>query len=108
MAVAELAVAMPALVVVLLCALTGIGVGIDKVRCVDAARVAVRVAARGDAVSVAVGAAQRAAPAGARVSVSAGPDLVTVTVRSARAGPGGLGSFVVDATATAAREASSP
>ena len=48
MVTAELAVAIPAVVLVLAMCLAGVTAGIDQIRCVDAARVAARSAARGD------------------------------------------------------------
>ena len=48
MATAELAVALPSLVLVLALALAALDLGIAQVRCVDAARVGARLLARGE------------------------------------------------------------
>ncbi|HYN30075.1 MAG TPA: TadE family type IV pilus minor pilin [Dermatophilaceae bacterium] len=80
MATAELAVAMPALVVVLALALGCVRVGIDHVRCVDAARAGVRLLARGEPAPAALAEARGLAPAGATVAAGSSGDLVTVEV----------------------------
>ncbi|GAA1146987.1 hypothetical protein F4556_003834 [Kitasatospora gansuensis] len=102
---AETAVALPALV--LLCALLvwGVVTAAAQIRCVDAARVGARAAARGDGNAGAL--AQAAAPAGARVSVATGGDTVRVTVEAPSPAPGRLGgalSVRLHAEAVAARE----
>ena len=48
MATAELAVVLPAVLLVLAVALSALGLAIDQIRCVDAARAGARAAARGD------------------------------------------------------------
>lgn len=78
---AEIAVALPALLVLLALALGVLTLAIDGIRCVDAARVGARAAARGDPGAEA---ARRAAPAGAAVAVGRQGDTVTVTVRAPR------------------------
>jgi len=104
MATAEFAVALPALALVVLCSLGGLGAAIDQVRCVDSARLAARSLARGDAVAAATAAALSAAPAGAAVDVTSGSDRVAVVVSVRRALPGlGLG-WTIRASASAARE----
>ena len=91
-ATAEAAVALPALMVVLgLC--IGAVVTVDgQLRCVDAARAAARVAARGDSDAAAGRAAREVAPSGAQVRVQhRGPDVhvtVAVTLRAGRWLPG--------------------
>jgi hypothetical protein len=82
MVTAELAVAIPSVVLVLAFCLVAAKAGVDQIRCVDAARVASRAAARGDdpARVRALGAA--AAPDGASVQVD-GVD------GAAGGGPGG-------------------
>ena len=85
MASAELAVAIPALVLVLAVALMGLRLGVDTLRCTDAARVGARVAARGEGVGAVRSAVLRDAPAGSAVSVSYAAGLVRVAV----AAPGG-------------------
>jgi hypothetical protein len=91
---AELAVALPG--VVLLCAVllfAGQAV-IGEVRCQDAARAGARLAARGDSVPAVVGEASRRAPPGAEVRVvRSGPDVrvdVTAPLRGVGAGWAGL------------------
>lgn len=103
-ATAEAAVALPALVVVLLIAV-GAAVTVDgQLRCVDAARAAARVAARGDADAAAARAGAEVAPRGARVTVvhHAGDVQVTVavTLRAGRWLPG----VPLQARATAEQE----
>ena len=79
-ATAELAVGLPALVLLVLAALSAVGAMLTQLACVDAAREAALVAARGGAGPAA---AQRLAPDGATVSVSSDGSVVraTVTVR---------------------------
>ncbi len=87
MVTAELAVALPALVLVLVVALSAVTTVLDQVRCVDAARATARALARGEASGAAVGEGQRLGPPGAvfAVSSSAGSVEVAVTSRAAPA-----------------------
>ncbi|MGV0626097.1 TadE family type IV pilus minor pilin [Mycolicibacter minnesotensis] len=80
----EAAFALAALVVVLVVCLAGISAVSAQVRCIDAAREAARLAARGDTPAV-TAVVRRIAPAGAVVRLHAEGDLVvaTVTARSA-------------------------
>ncbi|MBW0012290.1 TadE family type IV pilus minor pilin [Mycobacterium sp.] len=71
--------AIAALVVVLVLCLAGVTAVSMQVRCVDAAREAARLAARGDERS-AVGAARRLAPVGARIQLRRDGDFVVATV----------------------------
>ena len=105
MATAELAVVLPALVLVIAAGLTMVSVVLAQVRCVDAAREAARAAARGESADVVRSAAVRAAPAAASVEVGSAGEQVRVTV-SARAGRVGglLPAFHVSASAVALRE----
>ncbi|TQJ49306.1 TadE family type IV pilus minor pilin [Phycicoccus sp. SLBN-51] len=80
MATVELAVAMPSVLLVLGLALAALSAGADQVRCVDAARAAARLAARGEPSGQAVTAAERLAPSGSEVRVTPGPTDVTVVV----------------------------
>lgn len=80
MASAELALAMPVLVVVLALALAGIELGMQQVRCIDAARSAVRLMARGESPPRVLAAAALAAPSGAAVSTGKSGGNVSVTV----------------------------
>jgi hypothetical protein len=99
---AELAVGLPALVLLLLAGLTAVLVVLTKLECVDAAREAARAAARGDSGVTAGG---RVAPRGATVSVGPDGDLVRVTVRAAVRPLGShLPGFSVSATAVALPE----
>ena len=102
-----------ALVLPLLVALTAalcwlLGVGAAQVRTVDAAREAARVVARGEDEGTATALAQRIAPEGAVVAISAGEVEVRVRVTAQVDGPGGLlGALpgaTVDSTAVAAPE----
>jgi len=93
---AELAVALPAVVVVLLLIL-GLGAAsMAQVRAVDAARTAARLAAIGDDDGALVAAAQRLAGDGARVGVVRDSPWVTVSVRV-----GVVAGFEVGASASA-------
>lgn len=71
--------AIAALVVVLVLCLAGIAALSMQVRCIDAAREAARLAARGDRHS-ALDVARRIAPAGARIQVHRDGDFVVATV----------------------------
>lgn len=104
MATAELAVAIPAVVIVLALCLGGISVGIDQIRCVDAARLGARALARGDAGAAARDVAGRAAPPGAAVSLDNGGSQVRVTVSVRRSVVGLVKGFDVTATSVAERE----
>ena len=75
----EAAIALASITVVLVLALAGVLAVGAQVRCVDAAREAARLTARGEGERALVVAGQ-VAPAGAQVSVQAGPDLITVRV----------------------------
>jgi Flp pilus assembly protein TadG len=104
-ATAEIAVALPALVVLVAAGMTAVSVLTAQLRCVDAAREAARAAARGEAASVVRSLAQRSGPADAEVRVSSGGREVEVTVSAeARAVGGLLPSFRVRASAVALRE----
>lgn len=82
MVTAELALTFPAVVLVLVICLSAVSWGVDQVRCVDAARVAVREIARGETQERAVGRAERTAPEGASIVVARSGGDVTVTVAS--------------------------
>jgi Flp pilus assembly protein TadG len=79
-ATAELAVALPALVFVVLLAVSAVAVMTAQLRCVDAAREAARSAARGETTAVVRDTARRVAPAGAGVTVTSTEDRVSVMV----------------------------
>lgn len=106
MVTAELAAAIPALVLMVFVALSALTTVTDQVRCVDAARATARALARGEEQSAAVVVGKRLAPPGASFAVSGSAADVTVVVRG-RAAPG-LGWLGSRATpmgrAVAARE----
>lgn len=82
MATVELAVALPALVLLLVIVLSAITTVLDQVRCVDAARATARAIARGDGPSAAVGHGRRLGPPGAVIVVTEPGGLVEVHVSS--------------------------
>jgi Flp pilus assembly protein TadG len=88
MVTAEFAVALPALVLVVLAALGGITVVTAQLRCVDAADVAARMAARGETLPAVRAVALPGAPAGADVTVVTAGDMVTATVQARVSAPG--------------------
>ncbi len=80
---AEMAAALPVLVLLLAVALSAVGAVTAQLRCVDAAREGARAAGRGEPPARVVNLARQVAPPGAAVHVrSAGPDTVSVSVRS--------------------------
>lgn len=104
MVTAETAVVLPVLLLVLAGAVSAVTVVGAQLRCVDAAREAVRAAARGEEPAEVVALARAAAPDGARVTVSGGDgDDVAVTV-SAVVAPLGLGALSVEVEAGAVAE----
>ncbi|HET7398706.1 MAG TPA: TadE family type IV pilus minor pilin [Intrasporangium sp.] len=90
MVTAELAVALPGLVLMLALCLAGLVAAADQLRCLDAARLASRAAARGDAPAVVRGLALRAAPPGASVAVNRRGHDAHVEVRAVTGGWGGV------------------
>lgn len=94
MVTAELAVTLPAVVLVLGVCLAGISAGIDQIRCVDAARLGARSVARGDSEVASRAAALSAAPAGAVVAIESRgggrTGVVTVVVEARAGGWGGV------------------
>ena len=110
MVTAEFAVVLPAVVLVLALSLGALGLAMDQVRCVDAARAGARAASRGDSDGAVMLVTRRAAPSGALVSISTSGDLVEVSVVSR---PRVAGSLLptwlhASSTASAARELSDP
>jgi hypothetical protein len=105
-ATAELAVALPALVLLLSVALGGIDAVLQHLRCVDAARDAALAAARGEDGDAA---ARRVAPRGASVTVWVDGDTVRARV-SVRVSPlgGHLPAVTVDGEAVAEVEPGGP
>ena len=104
-ATAELAVALPSLVLVVAAGLTAVAAVTAQLACVDAARAGARAAARGEPDAVVRARATAAAPRDSAVTVDRADGLVAVRVRSAVAG-GLLPELRVDASAVAADEAS--
>lgn len=103
---AELAVGLPALMLLLFAGLTAVSAVTTKAQCVDAAREAALAAARGEG---GVEAGQRVAPPGATVSVATAGDTVVATVTApVRAVGGGVPGTTVAATAVAAVEPGTP
>lgn len=104
-ATAETAVAMPAMVLLMATLIWGLIAAAGQIRCVDAARIAARAAARGD--SDAAAAARAAAPPGASVEIARDDDTVRVTVEAPFPAPGRIGAALsvrLGASAVAARE----
>jgi Flp pilus assembly protein TadG len=77
---AEIAAALPALILVLVAALWTLSLGLTQLRCADAAREAARAAARGDDPEVVRQIAEAVAPDGALVEVTERDGLVIVEV----------------------------
>lgn len=118
MVTAELAVAIPSVVLVLALCLGAAKAGVDQIRCVDAARVASRAAARGDDLARVRALAAEAAPEGATVQVGGvgsagggagggdgGAVRVTVSVRTG--GWGALPGWDLSASAVTPVESAS-
>ncbi|HVD64127.1 MAG TPA: TadE family type IV pilus minor pilin [Lapillicoccus sp.] len=103
MVTAELAVAVPVVLVVLALGLSAIRLGIDEVRCVDAARLAARALARGDSEGSARALAVTAGPPGASVVVGSTGAEVSATVSASR-DLAGWRMLIVRGSATAAKE----
>ena len=108
MVTAELAVAIPAIVLVLLVCLAGVRAGVDQVRCVDAARLASRAAARGDPPAETRRLALGAAPPGAHVTISASDGQARVVVTARSGGWGVVPAWTVSASATTPVEPRDP
>lgn len=106
---AEIATALPALVVVVIGAVWVVSVGLTQLRCADAAREAARAAARGDDPAVVSSVAEATAPDGAAVQVRVEGDIVTVEVAARVPPPLPFGDHVaaptVRASAVAVKEA---
>lgn len=106
---AEIATALPALVMVVIGAVWVVSVGLTQLRCADAAREAARAAARGDEPAVVSSVAEAAAPDGAVVQVRVERDIVTVEVAARVPPPLPFGDHVpaptVRASAVAVKEA---
>jgi hypothetical protein len=77
---AEFAVVLPVLALMLAAVLAAGSAGVAKLRCIDAARSAARLAARHEPAATALTAARLAGPAGAVIRLSVAGDLVRVQV----------------------------
>jgi hypothetical protein len=110
MVTAEFAVVLPAVVLVLALSLGALGLALDQIRCVDAARAGARAAARGDSPGAVILVVGRAAPTDAVVSLSTSGDLVRVSVVSRpRVAASLLPAWLrASSTASAVRESSEP
>jgi hypothetical protein len=105
MATAEVAVALPALVVLVAAGMTAVSVLTAQLRCVDAAREAARAAARGEDAAIVRSLAERSGPDGSDVQMTSGGQEVEVTVSAEADSVGGLLPAVrVQASAVALRE----
>jgi Flp pilus assembly protein TadG len=93
MVTAEFAVALPAFVVVVVAALSGVAVMTAQLRCADAAATAARLTARGQSPAQVRAAALDGAPGSARLEVVVKGMSVTATVL-AEVAPPGLLSFL--------------
>ena len=108
MVTAETAILLPALAMLLAGLLWVLAAVVGELRCIDAAREADRLAARGDPTSQAVAVGRELSPAGARVAISRRNGRVIATVRARQAPFGGwagrLTAVPLRAVATAADE----
>jgi hypothetical protein len=80
MVTAEIAAALPALVLVLTLGLGAVAAVTDHLRCVDAARTGARLLARGETVDQVRPEVARRAPDDARISLEVGDDTIEVEV----------------------------
>ncbi len=94
MVTAELAAALPTLVVVLVLSVWGIAYASAQLRCIDAAREAARAGARGEDLTTVVEIAQAVAPDGATVDITEENGMVMIEVSVTVGAPPPLGSAV--------------
>ncbi len=105
MVTAELAVALPALTLVLAGCLSALMVGVAQLRCVDAAGLAARALARGDPAVVARELAMSAAPTGASAAIRLERSKASVRVSATVGGWGIAPAWPVSAEAVTPVEA---
>lgn len=105
-ATVEIAVALPALLLVTVAALWGVTIASAQLACADAAKTGARAASRGEPLPAVELAVAQAAPAGADVRVHRDAELSTVEVTARIHAPGmtGLPPVVLHARALAATE----
>ncbi|MFE4547933.1 MULTISPECIES: TadE family type IV pilus minor pilin [unclassified Streptomyces] len=101
---AEAAVVLPSLVLVGMALVWALLAASAQIQCVDAARAGARSAARQDPPDTVLETARRAAPRGARVTVSRTGDLVRVKVTASAPGPGALALELSDEAVALAEE----
>ncbi|MGC5582786.1 TadE family type IV pilus minor pilin [Ornithinimicrobium sp. W1679] len=82
MSTAELAVALPAVVLVLALCLTAMTLAVDQVRVEDAARAAARAASSGESAAAVGRIVEELTPEGSLLGVSSGGEEVVVTVEA--------------------------
>ena len=99
MVTAEIATALPALALVLVAAVWAVFFAASQLRCIDAAREAARVVARGEETAVVRQVAQELAPEGAAVDVERVDGTVTVRVSADVSMPGPVGGVLPAPTA---------
>jgi Flp pilus assembly protein TadG len=105
MVTAEIAVALPVLVLLMMAAMTAVMVVNAQLRCVDAAREAARVLARGDSQALARSLVTETGPPGARLTISRADYEIHVAVTAEANGIGGvLPAFDVHAASVAVQE----
>lgn len=101
---AEAAVVLPSLVLVGMALVWALLAASAQIQCVDAARAGARAAARQDPPDTVLATTRRAAPRGARVTVSREDDLVRVTVTAHVPGPDALSMELSDEAVALAEE----
>jgi TadE-like protein len=106
---AELAVALPGVLLLAVALLVTGQAVIGEVRCTDAARAGARLAARGEPDAAVAAEVARLAPRGTQVSIARGAMLVVVSVRSPLGSPApSWAGLTMRASATASVEATDP
>jgi hypothetical protein len=103
MVTAELAIAFATVALMLAVSAGAVSAGLAQLRCVDAARAAARLGARGESLDAVRAAALARSPGGAEVTVS-GDRTVTVVVAASVRLAGPLPPLAVSATAVAVAE----